>query len=75
LGDWEYGVLVPKKAYPKAKAAIRAIELDDTLIEGHASLAFLGMFDWDLQSAEKEFDGPSSLTLVTQRPINGMPGI
>jgi len=56
LGDWEYGVLAPKEAYPKAKAAaIKALELDDTLSEAHASLASLGMFDWDWQSAEKEF--------------------
>jgi TolB-like protein/DNA-binding winged helix-turn-helix (wHTH) protein/Flp pilus assembly protein TadD len=56
LGDWEYGVLAPKEAYPKAKAAAsKALELDDTLSEAHASLASLGMFDWDWQSAEKEF--------------------
>ena len=56
LGDWEYGVLAPKEAYPKAKvAASKALELDDTLSEAHASLASLGMFDWDWQSAEKEF--------------------
>jgi tetratricopeptide (TPR) repeat protein len=51
----EYGVLAPKEACPKAKAAaIKALELDDTLSEAHASLS-LGMFDWDWQSAEKEF--------------------
>ncbi|PYX74406.1 MAG: hypothetical protein DMG72_10130 [Acidobacteria bacterium] len=56
LGDWEYGVLAPKEAYPRAKAAAsKALELDDTLSEAHASLASLGMFDWDWQSAGKEF--------------------
>jgi tetratricopeptide (TPR) repeat protein len=56
LGDWEYGVLAPKEAYPKAKtAAIKALELDDTLSEAHTSLASLGMFDWDWQSAGQEF--------------------
>jgi TolB-like protein/DNA-binding winged helix-turn-helix (wHTH) protein/Tfp pilus assembly protein PilF len=56
LGDWEYGVLAPKEAYPRAKAAAsRALELDNTLSEAHTSLASLGMFDWDWQSAGEEF--------------------
>jgi len=56
LGDWEYGVLALHEAYPRAKAAAsKALELDDTLSEAHASLASLGMFDWDWQSAGKEF--------------------
>ena len=57
LGDWQYGVMSPKEALPKAKdAAARAIELDDTVGEAHTSLAFcLDGFDWDFQSAEKEF--------------------
>lgn len=56
LGDWEYGVLAPKEAYPRAKAAAsRALELDNTLSEAHTSLASLGMYDWDWQSAGEEF--------------------
>jgi TolB-like protein/DNA-binding winged helix-turn-helix (wHTH) protein/Tfp pilus assembly protein PilF len=56
LGDWEYGVLPPNEAYPKAKAAAsKALELDDTLSDVHTSLASLAMFDWDWESAEKEF--------------------
>jgi TolB-like protein/DNA-binding winged helix-turn-helix (wHTH) protein/Tfp pilus assembly protein PilF len=57
LADWEYGVMTPKEALPKAKAAaIRALELDGTLGEAHTSLAFcLDVFDWDLDSAGKEF--------------------
>ncbi len=57
LGDWEYGVLAPSEAYPKAKAAaIKALELDNALGEAHTSLAFsLDVFDWDWESAEKEF--------------------
>jgi TolB-like protein/DNA-binding winged helix-turn-helix (wHTH) protein len=57
LGDWEYGVLAPKDAFPRAKAAAaRALQLDDTLGEAHTSLAFcLDAFDWDLKSAETEF--------------------
>src|SRR4029453_7252058 len=57
LGDWEYGVLAPKEALPRAKAAaVKALQLDDTLGEAHTSLAFcLDVFDWDLKSAETEF--------------------
>src|SRR3989442_2691418 len=57
LGDWEYGVMTPKEALPKAKAAaIKALELDSALGEAHNSLAFcLDAFDWDLESAGKEF--------------------
>ena len=57
LGDWEYGVLSPKEAYPKAKAAaIKALELDDSLGEAHISLAFsLQNFDWDWTAAGREF--------------------
>jgi tetratricopeptide (TPR) repeat protein len=57
LGDWEYGVLAPKEAYPRAKAAAaKALELDNTLGEAHISLAFcLDGFDWDWESAGREF--------------------
>jgi TolB-like protein/DNA-binding winged helix-turn-helix (wHTH) protein/Flp pilus assembly protein TadD len=57
LADWEYGVMTPKEALPKAKAAaIKALELDGTLGEAHNSLAFcLDVFDWDLDGAEREF--------------------
>jgi TolB-like protein/DNA-binding winged helix-turn-helix (wHTH) protein/Tfp pilus assembly protein PilF len=57
LGDWQYAVMTPKEALPKAKtAAMKALELDDSLSEAHTSLAFcLEGFDWDFLSAEKEF--------------------
>ena len=57
LADWEYGVMTPKDALPRAKAAaIKALELDSTLGEAHNSLAFcLDVFDWDLDGAGKEF--------------------
>src|SRR5207245_2953514 len=57
LGDWEYGILAPKEAFPRAKAAAtKALELDNTLGEAHTSLAFsLDLFDWDWASAEREF--------------------
>jgi TolB-like protein/DNA-binding winged helix-turn-helix (wHTH) protein/Flp pilus assembly protein TadD len=57
LGDWEYGVLAPGEAYPKAKAAAtKALELDNALGEAHISLAFtLDGFDWDFEAAGTEF--------------------
>jgi TolB-like protein/DNA-binding winged helix-turn-helix (wHTH) protein/Tfp pilus assembly protein PilF len=57
LGDWQYAVMTPTEAFPKAKAAaIKALELDNTLGEAHNSLAFiLDGFDWDLDSGGKEF--------------------
>jgi TolB-like protein/DNA-binding winged helix-turn-helix (wHTH) protein/Tfp pilus assembly protein PilF len=57
LGDWQYAVMTPKEAFPKAKdAAIKALELDNKLGEAHNSLAFvLDGFDWDLDSGGKEF--------------------
>jgi tetratricopeptide (TPR) repeat protein len=57
MGDWEYGVLAPAEAFPKAKiAAAKALALDNTLGEAHTSLAFvLDLFDWDWKSAEKEY--------------------
>ena len=57
LGDWQYGVMAPVEAFPRAKAAaIKALELDNTLGEAHISLAVsLEGFEWDLVGAEKEF--------------------
>jgi serine/threonine protein kinase/Tfp pilus assembly protein PilF len=47
----------PLEVQPKAKAAAaRAIELDDTLAEAHASLGYVKLtFDWDWPAAEREF--------------------
>jgi Tfp pilus assembly protein PilF len=47
----------PRYAAPKAKAAvIRALEIDPTLPEAHASLGILKMrYDWDWLGAECEF--------------------
>ena len=57
LGDWQYAVMSSKEAFPKAKdAAIHALAIDSTLGEAHNSLAFcLEGFDWDFESAGKEF--------------------
>jgi len=56
-GDWKYGVLPPREAYPKAMAAAKkALALDGSLGEAHISLAFcLDAFDWNWASAEREF--------------------
>jgi tetratricopeptide (TPR) repeat protein len=57
LGDWEYGVLAPTEALPRANAAaLEALQLDDGLGEAHTSLAFgLDVFDWNWKSADREF--------------------
>src|ERR1700675_3656971 len=57
FGDWQYAVMAPKEAFPKAKvAALKALELDSTLGEAHNSLAFVFEgFDWDFDAADKEF--------------------
>src|SRR6202140_2464998 len=57
MGDWQYAVITPKEALPKAKAAaIKALELDSSLSEAHTSLGYsLRAFDWDFDSAGKEF--------------------
>jgi tetratricopeptide (TPR) repeat protein len=56
-GDWEYGILSPQAAFPKAKAAAtKALALDDKLSEAHTSLAFIqDLYDWDWASAEKGY--------------------
>jgi TolB-like protein/Flp pilus assembly protein TadD len=56
-GDLKYGVLSPQDAFPKARAAAtKALALDDTLGEAHASLAFaLDLYGWDWDAAETEY--------------------
>ena len=57
LGAFGIALLPPGEAMPKAKsAAIRALEIDDSLAEAHASLAFVKLYyDWDWSGAEKTF--------------------
>jgi serine/threonine protein kinase/Flp pilus assembly protein TadD len=47
----------PSEAFPKAKeAAEKALRLEPTLAEAHASMAYvLNYYDWDRSGAEKEF--------------------
>ena len=56
LGGW-LTYLPPSEAGPKAKAAaMKALELDDSLGEAHAALARAQYyFGWDWPSAEREF--------------------
>ncbi|MBV9967701.1 MAG: tetratricopeptide repeat protein, partial [Alphaproteobacteria bacterium] len=56
-GAWEYGVLAPGDAAPRAKAAAtRAVQLDPMSSEAHTSLAFaLEQYPWDWVAAGHEF--------------------
>jgi TolB-like protein/Tfp pilus assembly protein PilF len=47
----------PSEAFPEAKeAAARALQLDPTLAEAHASMAYvMNYYDWDRSGAEQEF--------------------
>ncbi len=61
LAEAYYGLssahLPPKEAMPRARAAAtRALEIDDTLAEAHASLGLVKVFyDWDWAGAETEY--------------------
>jgi eukaryotic-like serine/threonine-protein kinase len=53
-GGWMY--LPPTDSFPKAKAAaMKAVEIDDTLAEAHVALAYAAFYDWDWAGAEREF--------------------
>jgi serine/threonine-protein kinase len=55
MGYW--GTVAPREAFPKAKeAANRALAMDDTLAEAHASLGYAELeYDWDFVNPEKEY--------------------
>jgi DNA-binding SARP family transcriptional activator len=57
LGSFGVGTLAPAEAFPRAKeAATRALEIDDTLAEARAALAFcLESYDRDWAGARREF--------------------
>ncbi|PYT73965.1 MAG: hypothetical protein DMG39_04925 [Acidobacteria bacterium] len=52
-----YSETRPGEAFPKAKAAaMKALQLDATLAEAHASMAYVKTYyDWDWEGAEQEF--------------------
>jgi TolB-like protein/DNA-binding winged helix-turn-helix (wHTH) protein/Flp pilus assembly protein TadD len=62
-----YGNLLPKVAYPRAKnAALRAITLDSNLSDARSLYAdILTWYDWDFEAAEKEY-----LKTIELDPIN-----
>jgi len=51
-----YGFLPPREAMPKAQAAaLRALELDESLVEAHVTLALVhAYYAWNLPAAESE---------------------
>ena len=51
-----FGIVAPRDAYPKAEAAARkALDLDDSLADAHASLGYFATFyAWDWGLAERE---------------------
>ena len=52
-----YGVEPSQQAYPNAKsAALRALQIDDSLSEAHASLGMISFYyEWNWSQAEHEF--------------------
>ena len=57
-----YGHSKPKEGFPKAKeAALKALEIDETLAEAHSSLAFIKFrWDWDPSHLNANFKPPSN---------------
>ncbi len=57
LGFRVYNSLPPHEAMPQAKsAALRALELDQTLAEAHGALGLVKLrYEWDFAGAEEEF--------------------
>ncbi len=56
LAGTGFAVLPPGEAIPLAKAAaLKALEIDDTLAEAHASIASILESEWDWSGAEKEY--------------------
>jgi serine/threonine-protein kinase len=56
LGDAGLSAISPKEAFSNANAAVfKALEIDETLAEAHASLGHLKMHDFDWAGAEREF--------------------
>ena len=62
--------LCPNEAMPQAKvAALRALELDESLAEAHSSLAMvLHRYDWDWRAAERSYKRAIELNPYNARP-------
>ncbi|NOT47101.1 MAG: hypothetical protein HOP17_05045 [Acidobacteria bacterium] len=65
----EMGPMAPHESMPKAKtAALKAIELDESLAEGHSSLGMvLQVYDYDFAGAEEQFQ--RAIKLSPNNPI------
>jgi TolB-like protein len=57
MGAFDYALLPPSEAYPKARdAAERSLALDPTLASAHATLGNIHVsFDWDLEAGEARY--------------------
>jgi serine/threonine protein kinase/tetratricopeptide (TPR) repeat protein len=56
LASTAYGAFPSKEAFPRAKeAALKALQIDETLAEAHSSLAGVLTNEWDWLGAEKEY--------------------
>ena len=53
----DYGYVAANQYMPRARAAaLKALQLDDSLAEAHTSLALIAQnYDWDWRAAEKEY--------------------
>jgi TolB-like protein/Flp pilus assembly protein TadD len=57
LGDVGVAALRPREAFARAEEAVRrALEIDDTLAEAHASFAHVRVHAFDWADAEREFE-------------------
>jgi TolB-like protein len=56
MAKTDSGFIPPDEALPKARAAaLKALELDDTLAEAHMTMANLKVLDWEWPAADREF--------------------
>jgi len=61
---WVYSNIRPKEMHDQAQAAaLKAVQIDDTLAEGHTSLAAIAADDdWDFAAAERSFRAAIALS-------------
>ena len=61
---WVYSNIRPKEIHDQAQtAALKAVQIDDTLAEGHTSLAAIAADDdWDFATAERSFRAAIALS-------------
>lgn len=56
LGMDRFGAMPPREAFSKAEAlGMKAIEIDDSLVEAHTSVGWARVWKWDFHGAEQEF--------------------